>query len=276
MEHNYVVYKHTNLINGKSYIGITNNLNIRWAGSGSRYKSYNSIFGRAIDKYGWDGFSHEVLESGLTRSEAVELEKYYIAHFRTNIYRHGNAFGYNMTDGGDGICGAIYSDDTKKKISDALSSPNCETRKRMSDASKGRQTFLGCTLSDEHKKKLSHGRDIANAKRGKPVYCVETNSVYKSSEDASHHLNISASSISSVCRGVRDSVKEHHFRYATECECVAAGVNLPQQVMCVDTGEVFHSPVDAAKYINVPTSYITRCCVDSNRSTRGLRWKYIT
>ena len=276
MEHNYVVYKHTNLTNGKSYIGITNNLSIRWAGSGSRYKSYNAIFGRAIDKYGWDGFSHEVLESGLTRSEAVELEKYYIAHYRTNVCRYGNTFGYNMTDGGDGTYGTLYSDDVKKKISDALSSPNSETRKRMSDASKGRQAFLGRTLTDEHKKKLAQGRDISNSKRGKPVYCVETNSVYKSSEDASRHLSISASSISSVCRGVRDLVKEHHFRYATEDECIDAGVYIPQQVMCIDTGEVFRSAVDAAKHINVPTSYIIRCCADSNRSTRGLRWKYTT
>ena len=275
-EQNYVVYKHTNLTNGKSYIGITNNPQARWAGSGSRYKSYNSLFGRAIEKYGWDGFSHEILKSGLSRTEAIELEKHYIAHFHTDVNQYGYDHGYNLTAGGDGSCGVTHSDSTKRKISKALSSPNSETRKKMSSASIGRQTFSGYTLSDKHRQALAHGRSIANSKRGKPIYCVETNEIYQSSEDASHHVPISSSLIRSVCRGVRESAKGHHFRYASEDECIAVGLNLPKQVLCVDTGEVFESAKYAAQHIDVPTSYIVRCCEDNNRSTRGLRWRYIT
>ena len=275
-EQKYVVYKHTNLKNGKSYIGITNNPQARWAGSGSRYKSYNSLFGKALEKYGWEGFSHEILESGLTRTEATELEKYYIALFRTNIHQYGCECGYNLTAGGDGSCGVACSDNTKRMISAALSSPDFETRTKMSNASKGRQSFAGHALSDEHRKRLAYGRSVANAKRGKPVYCVETDEVYQSSEDASLHVPISSSLIRSVCRGVRESAKGYHFRYASKDECIAVGLNLPKQVMCVDTGEVFESAKYAAQHIDVPTSYIIRCCEDSNRSTQGLRWKYIT
>jgi hypothetical protein len=38
----------------------------------------HSIFGKAIQKYGWENFSHEILAEKLTQSEANELEKYYI------------------------------------------------------------------------------------------------------------------------------------------------------------------------------------------------------
>ena len=70
----YVVYKHTNKINGKCYIGMTgNSTEKRWA-NGRGYKN-NTHFNRAILKYGWDdGFSHEIIADNLTKDEACNLE----------------------------------------------------------------------------------------------------------------------------------------------------------------------------------------------------------
>lgn len=70
MEYNYKVYKHTNMVNGKVYIGITmNELNVRFGKNGSNYKEC-PYFWSAIQKYGWDAFSHELLMDGLTKEEA--------------------------------------------------------------------------------------------------------------------------------------------------------------------------------------------------------------
>lgn len=93
----YVVYKHTNKVNGKIYIGITGKKvpKYRW-GRGSGYHN-NIHFVNAIKKYGWDNFEHEILETGLTCKEAKEREQFWIAKYNCNNPK----FGYNKTKGGD-------------------------------------------------------------------------------------------------------------------------------------------------------------------------------
>lgn len=83
--------------NGKKYIGITSNSLYRRAGKdGYNYIRDNCSFGQAIKKYGFNFFTAEILEDGLTEEKAKELEQYYIEKFDT--YKNG----YNNTLGGDG------------------------------------------------------------------------------------------------------------------------------------------------------------------------------
>ena len=70
----WYVYKHTNQINNKSYIGITCQKPIyRWGHEGHNYR-FQTKFYNAILKYGWDNFSHEILFENLTKQEALEKE----------------------------------------------------------------------------------------------------------------------------------------------------------------------------------------------------------
>ena len=84
--------------NGKKYIGITSrSVEQRAQTNGISYvKEDNSKFGRAIEKYGFDFFTVEILEENLTLDEAQEKEKYYIDLYDT--YYNG----YNNTFGGEG------------------------------------------------------------------------------------------------------------------------------------------------------------------------------
>ena len=92
--HEYVVYKHTNLTNGKVYIGITcQDVKRRWQ-NGHGYAG--TYFWNAIQKYGWDGFAHEVVFEGLTKSEACNEEKRLISIYRSQ----DREFGYNIAEGG--------------------------------------------------------------------------------------------------------------------------------------------------------------------------------
>ena len=95
----YCVYCHTNLVNSKKYFGITSQSPTqRWGLSGQKYKN-NVHFWAAIQQYGWlDGFSHEILYSNLTRSQAGKIEQEFIAKYSTR----DPAFGYNITAGGEG------------------------------------------------------------------------------------------------------------------------------------------------------------------------------
>lgn len=98
-EKKWCVYVHTSPSN-KYYVGITcQRPEARWR-NGRGY-SYNTYFTRAINKYGWDNFQHEVVATDLLEQEAKDLEKYLIKKLKSN----NEQYGYNLTEGGDGTCG---------------------------------------------------------------------------------------------------------------------------------------------------------------------------
>ena len=84
----YTVYCHTNKLNGKRYVGITSmRPEVRW-GNGNNYRS-SRHFNFAIEKYGWDGFTHEVIAEGLTKEEACQMEQDLIKKYKTTNDRYG-------------------------------------------------------------------------------------------------------------------------------------------------------------------------------------------
>lgn len=92
----YLVYCHTNLVNGKLYFGVTKNKMENRAGKrGKKYRQC-TYFANAIEKYGWDNFKHEIIADGLTKEEASEYEKLLIGFFQTN----DRSKGYNIQPGG--------------------------------------------------------------------------------------------------------------------------------------------------------------------------------
>lgn len=98
----YIIYKHTNLINNKIYIGQTcQTARVRWQYGGG-YK-HNAHFYAAIKKYGWHNFKHEILYTDLTSEQANELEIKLIALFDTT----NSDKGYNSSIGG--AAGARYT-----------------------------------------------------------------------------------------------------------------------------------------------------------------------
>lgn len=91
------LYKITNNINQKQYIGITNNIKKRW----SNEKSYpidpkrRQIIQEAIHKYGAENFNFEILQKNLSVEEAVQLEEQLIKELNTLV-----PHGYNVHPGG--------------------------------------------------------------------------------------------------------------------------------------------------------------------------------
>lgn len=102
------VYKITNKINGKSYIGYTTRtVEARWkqhivcAKKHQKDGSYNDAFKRAIRKYGEDNFSVEIIEESNDKHYLQEREKYWIDYYNT-LTINKNSWGYNETVGGQG------------------------------------------------------------------------------------------------------------------------------------------------------------------------------
>ena len=151
MNKSYTLYLHTNLFNNKKYVGITSlNPLQRWK-NGLGYKK-NEYFYRAIQKYGWGNFKHEILEQNLTLEQANQKEKDLIALLKSN----NPYYGYNIQEGGNH---APQTDETKEKIRQKALQWSDETKLKMSQAAKRRverdgAPFLGKHLSEEAKEKL--------------------------------------------------------------------------------------------------------------------------
>lgn len=152
-----LIYKITNKINGKIYVGqTTRTLDARWSQHlyDATVREYPYAIYRAIRKYGVDAFTIESICECETLEELNEQEKLFAQSL--------NAFvpnGYTLT-AGTGI--GADSDDTKLKKSRAGKGRQfSETHKKnLSEAKKGTKTgqdnpFYGKTHTEETKKKLS-------------------------------------------------------------------------------------------------------------------------
>lgn len=92
------IYKITNIINGKCYIGKTiQDVESRWRVHKSNINKFDYPLYRAMRKYGIDNFVFEIIEDNITESLLSEREQYYI-----NLYNSFGEDGYNATIGGEG------------------------------------------------------------------------------------------------------------------------------------------------------------------------------
>lgn len=108
----FVIYVHRNKVNGKCYIGRTNQHPWRRWRKHQGSLGYNSCpkFKRALDKYGWDNFESEVICSILKDKWVNELEELFIKQY--DSFNNG----YNSVEIIDGD--VRLSEETKKKIGD--------------------------------------------------------------------------------------------------------------------------------------------------------------
>lgn len=86
-----VIYKTTNLLNNKIYIGKDVYNKSNYLGSGKYLKL-------AIKKYGNNNFKKEIIETVTNKIELSEREKYWIKKYNSS----NKKYGYNLTDGGTG------------------------------------------------------------------------------------------------------------------------------------------------------------------------------
>ena len=170
---NYWVYIHTNETNGKKYVGLSSaeRTSIRWKnGRGYRECSY---FGRAIEKYGWSSFSHEIVATNLTKEDAETLEIELIKKLET---RNPNK-GYNISLGGEsgnvgecnGFYGKTHTDEYKADLRKRMSGSNNPNSKRVAqiDIDTGEIIAIFDTITEAHQKTGVNLTSICSATKGK-------------------------------------------------------------------------------------------------------------
>ena len=181
-----IIYKATNKINGKIYIGQTIvSLALRkrkhWNHANCQKNNYH--FCNALRKYGVNGFKWQVICICPNVKSLNEQEEYYI------VYYNSMEDGYNCTSGGKSNSGYRASEETKEKLSEMRKGKNhwnygkhhsTKTKEKMrisrlkyhknngmskETREKLRQFNLGKKLSEEHKKKI--GKANSGKKRTK-------------------------------------------------------------------------------------------------------------
>lgn len=242
-ENLYCVYKHTSP-SGKVYIGITSQEpEERWR-EGKGYIS-NEYFYRAICKYGWDNFEHEILFEKLTKEDACNKEIDMITLYdSTNLSK-----GYNLSTGGEcGAVGTVRSQEYRIKLSESMkgdNNPNYgkprpeDVRQKISQKEKGKyvsnevrqkisESKKGKALSDEHKNHISltsRGRKFSDKhknnlrkrakKRAVVQYDTDNNIImeYMSISEAEKITGVYHNVIIMCCQGKRKTAGGFIWRY---------------------------------------------------------------
>lgn len=278
------IYKYTNKVNGKVYIGRTcTSLKQRARSKGINYRHCPYFWG-AIQKYGWENFEPEILEEGLTDLEAAERELYYIKEYDSTNQEKG----YNICDSKDYCTYRTYRDDTREKMSKILTGRKLseETKKKISNFNKGKK------LSEEHKKK------IGNAGRGRKASEETRRKISQNHADVSGKKNpmwgkkrskeiidklravhigkpLSRETCLKTQKALKGREPWNKGRKMTEDEKekFRSLDRSPKKVICIETGKKFESMSAAAKSVNVSNSAI-KSAIKRKGQSGGYHWRY--
>lgn len=144
------IYKTTNLINGKIYVG-----KHHYDGFDRNYYGSGKYLWNAIHKYGKENFSVEMLDTANSRAELNDKEQYWIRKLNSKDKR----VGYNLTYGGDGM--SPMPDDVRQAISQTLSgrklSDSPEDVEKRSQAQRGKHHLTDEQIHALHIARINSG-----------------------------------------------------------------------------------------------------------------------
>ncbi len=256
----FMVYKHTSP-SGKVYIGITSKTKPeqRWK-SGKGYKK-QSLFWKAIQKYGWGSFKHDILFTNLSKKDACNKEIELIKQYKSN----NPEYGYNICIGGElSQFGIPCSDEKRAKISKSLQGFKAseETRKKLSAIRKGRK------FSKSHKLKLSQNNAMKKQEyRDKVSQALKGR---KFSDETKKRMSLARSDIS----GENNPMYGKHHSEETRRK-IARNKSCPNAipVICIETEQTFSSQASAAQHFGISVSTIHNSVITGKTCKIGYTFK---
>jgi len=256
------VYKLTNIIDGKSYIGQTTRTveervleHFKYhlkPDRGCRKLSF------AIKKYGVENFKIETIDTADSLEDLNNKEIYWIEYY--NSMKNG----YNLSSGGNGR-GSFISD---------------ETRKLLSKAGKGRKH------SADQKRKIREAHLIPVYQYTKDGFFIKEHS---SSADAFLITNINNSDIGKCCKGKKKSAGGYQWKFFKNKKIDAVlprkksiPKNKPitnnKRVAKINSDriilEIYNSIIEAAAKNKCDNSDIVKVCKGKMKSVKGLLFIY--
>lgn len=253
-----IVYKITNKINNKSYIGqTTRNLE-------DRIKQHLKDSGkcwairRALAKYGVDAFTIDVVDTATTMQELNKKESEYIVEFKT---LHPD--GYNLNTGG---YNKKWSEESKRKMSKS------HTGKKLSQEHKDRISKSVTQVFKDNPDKIIKGREKAT--KGILNY-------YKNNPSPKKGKRVSEEGRKRISEA---KIGSKNPQYGKKCnnsqlEALRLGrekaiLDLPK-VLCHQNNKMYNSVTEAAKDLNCGRSSISNVLIGFRKSCKGYTFEYL-
>lgn len=276
------IYCIENLVNGKKYIGLSNDIYRRWSNHLCELEGnyhVNIHLQNAWNKYGVEQFRFYILEK-CDESELNLREQFWIEYY--NTFKDG----YNRTIGGEGIQGVKLSKERKEEISKSLTGRPCseKTKKLMRE-----HMMLQFQDTDFLMKFKEH---IESQKT--PIKCYNKEGFVKEYQDihsAGRELNIEPTNICKVLKGKHKTCGGYTFCYKNENisddELIRRYTKEKQRKrghknsyvnLIDDNGNIicsYQSIIEASKDNgNIDTSSIAKVCNGKLKTTHGLKFQY--
>lgn len=276
----YLIYKITNTVNGKVYVGETSKPLKHRLRQHLDEKSNCVKLKRAIEKYGRESFIIEQVDHAHNKDEAFQKERFWIEH-----YDSVNC-GYNILPSGYSCCGKearkVYCVETKETFD------SVGVCARVFNVSAGFVT--NCCKGNRPTCKGKHlcfvgdngVPNIENIRWTRPhhskILCVETGIIYEDAKAAALSIGKSASAVNQCLYGKMKRCGGFHWEYVDK-ENFHKKENTQKirfrKTMCVDTGEEFDTYTDAARSIGVTPSRVKRCCDGKTKMVNGYKFIFI-
>ena len=264
------IYKITNKINNKCYIGQSTRIERRW--EEHLYQTdRSSLIKYALRKYGINNFLFEVVEE-CKQEELNEREQYWIQFY--NSYEEG----YNLTLGGGGAI---------KYSIEMVYEDYCKTN-NMAQTAKN----IGCSVSTVRRVLREYGINNFEAQRAKPVQSIDPHTlkvikIYSSIEEAANEYNVVHNTIKFAADGRNKTACGLYWQYVGEKREFIKDPQIKRNNIKVakldyntcEVIEIFNSLADAAESCGKDrkngSSMISSVCKNKKNSAYGYKWKYI-
>ena len=278
-----IIYRATNLINNKVYIGQTTSTLDQRIKQHYAKRNDGSYFHNALKKYGVDGFSWEIIDQAENEEELIEKEIYWIAYYESFIDK---SKGYNSTSGGETSKsvsdevklkistknkGKVISEETKEKLRQALTGRKVseETRKKQSKALSGKNNpMYGKHHTEEEKEKLrqaSSGHKLTQEAKDKISKVHKGKNVSKETREK---LSLAKTGKS------LPPFSDEHIEKLREAN---TGSKNPQAkpVICLDTGYIYGCIQEASRETGIHYKKISRCCNGNIENADGFQFQFL-
>lgn len=278
------IYKITNTVNGKLYIGKTKYT------VESRYSQHCFEVDRniikyplysAMRKYGKDKFVVEIIEKIDDENTLNEREKYWISYYDTYI-KHGK--GYNCTLGGEG--NATINSNQIFKLWDlglSIQEISAITEHDRSNIRKILQSYNNYSVEKALKRGCTYqARSLLNPIDQYDIYGNYLRT-FSSEKEASQKIGISYKSLNQAVNGKTKTAGGFQWRKHNDNNNqvnIITSTYCNKQIYQIDknTNQIialYKNAADASRLTNISSACIRNVCHNKNKTAGGYIWKYV-